>query len=218
MSFRRNEPVVETPDMDAFMDKMWNTIMAMFHFAASMLDQILSPLHVFGPVVILSLLAFVTVLVTKTLNKFIITKRYIELEKEFQYWYKIREEAMKGPDYDKAKGIAKNIDQAKLNRVYYDYFLEGFLLGLARNILPVFIMVAYINESFRSEELLRLFGKGYLFSLPSTGGKELLVGSVFFYIIALVLTHLAWAVIKRIAKKKVALPRQTIDSITSDVV
>ncbi len=204
--------------MDAFMDSMWNYIMAMFHFSASLLDQVLAPLHVFGPVFILTLLAVITVLITRTLNKYIITKRYIELEKEFQYWYKIREEAMKGPDYDKAKGIAKNIDQAKLNRVYYDYFLEGFLLGLARNILPVFLMVAYINESFRSEELLRLFGKGYLFSLPATGGKELLVGSVFFYIIALVLTHLAWAVIKGIVKKKGDLPEQAIDSITSDVV
>ncbi len=204
--------------MDAFMDSMWNYIMAMFHFSASLLDQVLAPLHVFGPVFILTLLAVITVLITRTLNKYIITKRYIELEKEFQYWYKIREEAMKGPDYDKAKGIAKNIDQAKLNRVYYDYFLEGFLLGLARNILPVFLMVAYINESFRSEELLRLFGKGYLFSLPATGGKELLVGSVFFYIIALVLTHLAWAVIKGIVKKKGNLPEQAIDSITSDVV
>ena len=204
--------------MDAFMDRMWDYIMAMFHFSASLLDQVLAPLHVFGPIFILTLLAVITVLITRTLNKYIITKRYIELEKEFQYWYKIREEAMKGPDYDKAKGIAKNIDQAKLNRVYYDYFLEGFLLGLARNILPVFLMVAYINESFQAEKLTLLFGKGYLFSLPSTGGKELLVGSVFFYLIALVLTHLTWAVIKRIAKKKVALPRQTIDSITSDVV
>jgi len=204
--------------MDAFMDRLWDHIMAMFHFAASMLNQVLAPLHVFGPVVILTLLAIVTVLVTKTLNKYIITKRYIELEKEFQHWYRVREEAMKGPDYEKAKGIAKNIDQAKLNRVYYDYFLEGFLLGLARNILPVFLMVAYINESFRAEELQRLFGKGYLFSLPSSGGKELLIGSVFFYLLALLMTHISWAVIKRIAKKKVKLPGQAVDSITSDIV
>ncbi len=203
--------------MDAFMDKMWNNIMAMFHFAAALLDQALAPLHVFGPVVILTLLALVTVLVTKTLNRFIITRRYIELEKEFQHWYKIREEAMKAPDYDKAKGIAKNIDQAKLNRVYYDYFLEGFLLGLARNVMPVFLMVAYINESFRAEALTRMFGRGYLFSLPSSGGKELLVGSVFYYLTALVLIHIGWAIIKRIVKKKAAGRRQAIDSITSDV-
>ncbi len=203
--------------MDAIMDKMWNNIMAMFHFVAALLDQALAPLHVLGPVVILTLLAFVTVLVTKTLNRFIITKRYIELEKEFQHWYKIREEAMKSPDYDKAKGIAKNIDQAKLNRVYYDYFLEGFLLGLARNVMPVFLMVAYINESFRAEALTRMFGKGYLFSLPSSGGKELLVGSVFYYLMALVVIHIGWAIIKGISKKKAASRRQAIDSMTSDV-
>lgn len=199
------------------MDTLWDYLLAIMHYAATLLDQLLTPFHAFGPVFILTLLAFITVLITKTLNRFIITKRYIELEKEFQHWYKIREEAMKGEDYDKAKGIAKNIDQAKLNRVYYDYFLEGFLLGLARNVLPIFIMVAYINESFRAEELTRLFGKGYLFALPATHGKHLQVGSVFYYIMALLLSYLAWAIIMGITKKKISRRRQFTDSITSNV-
>ncbi|HHD62915.1 MAG TPA: hypothetical protein ENK96_00815 [Desulfobulbaceae bacterium] len=204
--------------MDAFMDNLWEYIMAMILHAAAALDWLLSPFHMFGPIFILTLLAFVTVLVTKTLNKFIITKRYIELEKEFQHWYKIREEAMKSQDYDKAKGLAKNIDQAKLNRVYYDYFLEGFLLGLVRNVLPIFIMVTYVNESFKAEELTRLFGKGYVFAFPAANGKQLLVGSVFYYIIALLLSYLAWAVIKRMAKKKASISKQQMDSISSDIV
>jgi uncharacterized membrane protein (DUF106 family) len=204
--------------MDAFMDNLWENIMAMILYAASVLDRLLTPFHLFGPIFILTLLAFLTVVVTKLLNRFIITKRYLELEKQFKYWLKVREEAMKGDDYDKAKRLARNIDQAKLNRVYYDYFLEGFLLGLMRNVLPIFIMVAYVNESFRAEELTRLFGRGYVFALPSTNGKQLLVGSVFYYIIALLLTYLAWAVIKRIATKKGSIPEQQMDSISSDIV
>ncbi len=204
--------------MDALMDTLWDYLLAIMHHAAALLDQLLTPFHAFGPVFILTLLAFVTVGITKTLNRFIITKRYIELEKEFQHWYEIREEAMKAEDYDKAKGIAKNIDQAKLNQVYYDYFLEGFLLGLARNVLPIFIMVAYINESFRAEELTRLFGKGYLFTLPSTGGKQLMVGSVFFYIMVLLLIYLAWAVIAWMFKKKISPPsRRPVDPVTPKV-
>ena len=197
-------------DMDAFMDRMWEYTVAMLHYTASLLDKLLGPLHVFGPVFILTLLAVITVVITKTLNKYIITKRYIELEKEFQHWYKIREAAMQSDDYDKAKGIAKNIDQAKLNQVYYDYFLEGFLLGLARNIFPIFLMVAYINESFRAEALTRMFGKGYVFALPMSSGKPLLVGAVFYYILALILSHLLWSVFKRITKKKITAQNDRI--------
>jgi len=204
--------------MDAFMDSLWDNIMAMILHAAASLDWLLSPFHMLGPIFILTLLAFVTVLVTKTLNRFIITKRYIELEKEFQHWYKIREEAMKSPDYDKAKGLAKNIDQAKLNRVYYDYFLEGFLLGLARNVLPIFIMVTYVNESFKAENLTRLFGRSYVLALPTTSGKQLFIGSVFYYILSLLLLYLVWAVIKRLVVKKVSVPKQQMDSISSDIV
>lgn len=204
--------------MDAFMDTLWDHILAMILHAAAALDWLLTPFHAFGPIFILALLAFITVLVTKLLNKCIITKRYIELEKEFQYWFKIREEAMQSDDYDKAKRLARNIDQSKLNRVYYDYFLEGFLLGLARNVLPIFIMVTYVNESFKAENLTRLFGKGYVFALPATNGKQLLIGSVFYYIMALLLTYLAWAVIKRLTKKKVSVPKQQMDSISSDIV
>jgi len=188
--------------MDEFMDTLWNNIMAMIQSGASLFDQLLTPMHVFGPIVVLTLLALLTVLITKLLNRFIITKRYVELEKEFKHWLNVREEAMKGEDYEKAKRLARNIDQAKLNRAYYDYFLEGFLLGLVRNVLPIFIMVAYINEYYRAEELSRLFGKGYLFSMPSFSGEPVMVGAVFYYIITLLLTYLAWAVSKKFSSKK----------------
>jgi len=188
--------------MDEFMDTVWNNIMTMIQYGASIFDQLLTPLHVFGPLFIMTLLAVLTVLITKFLNRFIRTKRYAELEKEFQHWLKVREEAMKGEDHEKAKRLARNIDQAKLNRVYYDYFLEGFLLGLVRNVLPVFVIVAYINEYYRPEELSRLFGKGYMLSIPSTGGEPMLIGAVFYYLITLLMIHLAWFIFTKVCSKK----------------
>lgn len=188
--------------MESFMDALWTYILAAVQYCASSLDQLLVPLHGFGPIVILTLLVFVTVLITKTLNRLIITKRYIKLEKEFQHWFKVREEAMKGKDHDQAKRLAKNIDQAKLNRAYYDYFLEGFLLGLVRNVLPIFVMLAYVNESFRAEKLTTLFGKGYLFVLPFTNSNPIKVGSVFYFVLALLLTYLVWFVVKKVVRKK----------------
>ncbi|MEA2114445.1 MAG: hypothetical protein U9P36_03550 [Thermodesulfobacteriota bacterium] len=198
------------------MDSLWNNIMAMIQYGASLLDQLLTPLHVFGPIFILTLLAILTVLITKFLNRVIITKRYVELEKEFKHWFSIREEAMKGEDSDKAKRLARNIDQAKLNRAYYDYFLEGFLLGLVRNVLPIFVMVAYINEYYRAEELTRLFGKGYLFSMPSFSGEPVMVGAVFYYVITLLLTYLAWAVGKKLISRKSSVFNQPVKSVMVD--
>lgn len=186
--------------MDAFMDTLWNNIMAMIQYGASLFDQLLTPLHVFGPVFILTLLALFTVGVTKLLNRFIITRRYVELETEFKHWFKVREEAMKGEDYEKAKRLARNIDQAKLNRVYYDYFLEGFLLGLMRNVLPVMLMVVYINEYYRAERLQEIFGRDFILQLSRSGGEPILVGSVFWFLVSLLIGYLLWAVIAKLLR------------------
>jgi len=186
--------------MDAFMDSLWSKIMAMIQYGASLFDQLLTPLHVFGPVFILTLLALFTVGVTKLLNRFIITRRYVELETEFKHWFKVREEAMKGRDYEKAKRLARNIDQAKLNRVYYDYFLEGFLLGLMRNVLPIMLMVVYINEYYRAERLQEIFGRDFILQLSRSGGEPILVGSVFWFLVSLLIGYLLWAVIAKLLR------------------
>ncbi|MEA3547001.1 MAG: hypothetical protein U9R66_04995 [Thermodesulfobacteriota bacterium] len=202
--------------MDEFMDALWGNILIMAQYGASLLDRLLTPFHVFGPLVVMTLLALVTVVVTKLLNRVIVTKRYTRLEKDFQHWFKIRQEAMKCEDYEKAKRLARNIDQAKLNRVYYDYFLEGFLLGLMRNVLPIFLMCTYINVYYRAEELSRLFGKAYMLSIPSTGGEPILVGAIFYYIMTLLLSYLAWFIVTKIAAKKVSSPK-SLESVTADL-
>ena len=186
--------------MDAFMDSLWSKIMAMIQYGASLFDQLLTPLHVFGPVFILTLLALFIVGVTNLLNRFIITRRYVELETEFKHWFKVREQAMKGEDYEKAKRLARNIDQAKLNRVYYDYFLEGFLLGLMRNVLPVMLMVVYINEYYRAERLQEIFGRDFILQLSRSGGEPILVGSVFWFLVSLLIGYLLWAVIAKLLR------------------
>jgi len=65
---------------------------------------------------------------------------------------------------DKIKGsrMARNIDQAKLNRCYYDYFLEGLLLSLATMYLPILMVMSYVNTYFRPEILMELTGKEYI--------------------------------------------------------
>lgn len=196
--------------MEDILDALWDKIAAFFQLLADGLFMVLSPLHIFGPIVIITLLGIATVLFTKLMNRLIITKRYIKLEKNFQYWLNIREEAMKGEDHDKAKRLARNIDQSLLNRAYYDYFFEGLMLGLIRKVIPIFFVFAFINEFYRTEELTRLFGKGYLFTIPTTSGEPLLVGSVFYYFMALIFCYICWAIGKRvIARKKTALSKES---------
>ena len=183
--------------MNSFLDTLWEKIAAGLIALGNGFDAVVTLFHFLGPVVIIFLLAILTVLITKSLNRIIITKRYVQLEKEFKHWYHVRCEAMACEDLEKGKAMAKNIDQAKLNKVYYDYFFEGLLLGLARNVMPILLMVAYINEYFRPERLTALFNQNYIFKFNSSGGEPVLMGVVFWYILSLLIVHLAWFIIKK---------------------
>ncbi len=190
--------------MEIFLDITWEYIYAVILFLAESLDSLLSPIHALaGPATVLVILAFVTVLSTKFLSKKCRTKRHAELEKEFNHWLSIREEAMRCEDREKGSRMARNIDQAKLNRCYYDYFLEGFLLSLATTYLPVIMVVSYVNTYYRPERLLEISGRGFIVQFNSSGGDPLMIGSIFFYIVFLVSFYLAWAVLKKsLARRK----------------
>ena len=196
--------------MDALLDTAWEYLAAGFIFLGDSLYSILQHLHFLGPVVLIFLLAIATIGVIKILTKIIRTKRYAELEKTFNYWSAIRDEAMKGEDREKAKRMARNIDKAELNKAYYDYFFEGFMLGIARKIIPIFFMFAFINEYYRTEKLTALFGQAFVLKLPSTSGEPILVGAVFWYLISLFLGFLLWfAVAKTIRSLRPAKTKLT---------
>lgn len=181
------------------------------------LDVLVAPFHFLGPGVIIFLLAVLTVLFTKSLNRMIITKRYARLEKEFRHWYTVRHEAMTCEDREKGRAMAKNIDQAKLNKVYYDYFFEGLMLGLIRKIIPIFFMFAYINEYFKPQRLTEHFGQSYVFKINLTAGEPVVVGTIFWYFLSLLMVYLAWAVIKRCCCRYKTHHRLTADSIPERV-
>lgn len=183
--------------MDAVLDIIWEYIAAGVQSLAEAFYSLLQNLHFLGPVVLISLLGLGTVGVTKLLSRWIKTKRYTELEKKFKYWAALRDEAMKCEDREKGRRMARNIDQAELNKAYYDYFFEGFMLGIARKIIPIFFMFAFINEFYRSERLLEIFGREYVIRAATTGGEPVLVGAVFWYIISLFLGYLGWFFVAR---------------------
>jgi uncharacterized membrane protein (DUF106 family) len=183
--------------MDSLLDTIWEKIAGGAIAVADGFDALLAPFHFLGPAMMIFLLAVLTVFITKSLNRIIITKRYIRLEKDFKHWYNLRQTALTCEDREKGKALAKNIDQAELNRAYYDYFFEGLLLGLARKIIPIFFIFAYINEYFQPKRLVERFGQSYIFKFSSSSGEPVLIGTVAWYILSLLIVYLVWFIIKK---------------------
>lgn len=188
--------------MDAFLDTLWEYIMAGGQHLGDWMYFLVQHLHFLGPAPVISALALFTVGLTKFLDKIIITRRYIELEKAFQDLLKLRQETQNFADREKGARMARNIDKAELNRVYYDYFFEGLLLGIVRRILPIFFMFAFIDEYYRPERLQETFGKGFVLQIPTTSGAPVPIGGVFWYFISLLTIYILWAVVARRLRKK----------------
>lgn len=187
--------------MDAVLDTIWEYLVTGFIFLGDTLFTLLQHLHPLGPVLIMSLLGVCTVGLTKLLNRFIITKRYIELEKTYNHWLELRQEAMRCEDKVKGSRMARNIDKAELNKAYYDYFFEGLLLGIARKVIPIFFVFAFINEYYRPENMLSLFGREYVMQITSTSGEPVLIGAVFWYFLSLLTGYLVWSITAVLLKR-----------------
>ena len=184
--------------MEDVFDIVWLKILVLIHTFVKGLDFIFAPLNPLGPAVVILVIVLLTVAATKFLSKIYKTKRYLKLQKEFQYWYNLRNEALTCKDPEKGKALAKNIDQAKLNKVYYDFFFEGLLNSIPTKYLPILIMLAYVNEAFKSEKLLKNFGKEYIFKFVNIDGNVIKIGAVFWFVLSMLLIYLVWFVFEKL--------------------
>jgi len=187
--------------IEEFLDSLWFKTVDLVHHLKDFLDGIFAPLNSLGPAIAIFTIALITVVIAKFLTKTIKTKRYQALKKQFLYWKNLRQEALKCEDPDKSKRLARNIDQAKLNKAYYDYFLEGFLINLVTNYLPIFSFLAYVNEAYKPDNMLRLFGRDYIFKFVILNEQLIIIGAVFWFIISILLVYLGWFIIKKWFKK-----------------
>jgi len=190
--------------MNDFLDRVWETIEVVLNYAVVFMDTLFSPLEIFGPGVVIFILAFLVVIITRILSGFYVTKRYIHLEKQYKHWHGVREEAMKHPDREKGKALAKNIDQAQLNRAYYDYFFEGLLKHFAVNVLPILVMVSYVTKVYTPQTLFMRFGEKWVFSFSLGSSSQVNVSSMLWLVICLILSFILFAVLKMVFKKRYA--------------
>jgi len=181
--------------MEDVFDIAWLKILVLIHALVKGLDFLFAPLNPLGPAVAISVIVVLTVAFTKFLSRIYKTKRYLELQEEFQYFYNLRNEALTCKDPEKGKALAKNIDQARLNQVYYDYFFEGLLNSMPTKYLPILIMLAYVNETFKSKNLLEDFGRDYILKFVNFNGNVVKIGSVLWFVLSMLMVYLVWFVI-----------------------
>ena len=170
--------------MDAFLDKIWVYIEGGLTGLALVMDRLISPLEALGPAWVVLILALVTVGFTRILVRIYRTRRHDALKKEFLHWQSVREEAVKHQDREKGKAMAKNIDQAKLNKVYYDYFFEGLMKNLVTTVLPVLATIAYLSRTYTKENLAAKFGDPWIFTIGRD--SPIYIGTLFWYVICLI--------------------------------
>ena len=187
--------------MDESLDTLWFTILAGINAVVDLANWILAPLNFMGPAVIIFLIVLMLVTLTKTLSRSYTTKRYRKLKENYEHWFELRREAMAGEDREKGKALAKNIDQAELNKAYYDYFFEGFLKNMLTTIFPLLLTAAYVAKAYKPENLLKTFGQPHIFRFADTSGKPVVISAFFWFVISLLLVHILWFVGSRVYKR-----------------
>jgi hypothetical protein len=155
-----------------------------------------------GPGVVIFVLALFTVGITRFVARFYVTRRYLHLEKEFHHWKGVREEALKHPDTEKGKTLAKNIDQAQLNKAYYDYFFEGLLKHFITKVLPLLLMAAYVIKVYSPQALLSRFGEKWVFSFSFGSLFQINASSLLWFVICVIFSFILFAVLKQGLKKR----------------
>jgi hypothetical protein len=186
------------------MDTLWMFIVTMVQHGQQGLNILFSPLHMLGPTAAVAGIAVLTAAVTRVFGKKFKTKRYKELEQEFYYWYDVKQQALqlKDADPEKAKQLGRNIDQGHLNKVYYDFFFEGFLKNLLTMYIPLFLMLGYVNATYAPEALEAMTGKSHLFILPWFNGQQYPIGAVFWFVCCVLFFYVAAFVVRMMLEKK----------------
>jgi len=186
--------------MDEFLDQAWMWISNGLEILARGLDMLIAPVETLGPAASIFVLALVTVGITRVLKRVFTTRRHAELESEFRHWQAVREEAMKAEDREKGKALAKNIDQAELNKAYYDYFFEGFMTHMFTTVLPILLTLAYLSRTYTKEGLAAKFGNAWIFSIGQADPFRM--GTLFWYILCVLLSMTIYALAGRVLRKK----------------
>lgn len=195
--------------MDDFLDMVWDRIVDWIGQIAAMIDFILAPLnHRLGPAMVILILVVALVAFSKLFARIYNTRRYDELKENYEHWFELRKAAMACEDREKGKALARNIDQARLNKAYYDFFFEGFLKSIITSILPILLAAAYVNRAYSPENLMQQLGREYIFKFSRSGSDPVIISSFFWFVICLFMVYLAWFAAGLIIRRRVGAKKK----------
>ncbi len=181
------------------MDTLWRLILDILLLIQKMLNELFAPLNSLNPAIAIVCIALIAFLLAKFLTQKYRTKRYNALKQEFEYWFALKQEAVKMQDREpeKAKQVAKSIDQEKLNKVYYEFFIEGLLNNLLTLHIPILSLLLYVNYTYTPEFLQKNFGSSFLFQLPWFNEQTLKIGASAWFVCVLIVIFCLWQFGKR---------------------
>ena len=186
--------------MDDFLDIVWMQIQYGLENVCTALDKLLAPVEVLGPAWVVLVLALATAGITRILSKIYRTRRFKDLKDEFIHWQSVRQVAMEAEDRDKGAAMAKTIDLAKLNQVYYDYFFEGLMKNMVTTVLPLLLVVSYLSRTYTRESLETRFGSQWIFTLGSSP-DAFQVGTLLWFIICVSASFILFTLVGFLIKK-----------------
>ena len=76
------------------------------------------------------------------------------------------------------------------------------MLSLATRYLPIFSLMAYVNEAYKAENLVKRFGRSYVFKLTGFSENPIPISAAFWFLVSIFLCYVAWFFIKRLYVKK----------------
>jgi membrane protein implicated in regulation of membrane protease activity len=198
--------------MEAWMDALWFQIVAVVANVKQAADVVLSPLNRVDPLLTVIVLAVATVAIIRYLGRVYTTRRYRELKAEFEKWHGLRMEALRSGDREKGKALARNIDQAGMNRVYYDYFFEGLLKSVVTCHLPLLVVAAYVNEAYNPKVFPEMYGRPHFFLTPGIIGEPVAFSGLFVFVLAVAAVAVIWAVVSRRIHRNTPKPQAKADT------
>ncbi len=176
------------------MDTLWIFILDSLMFFQKMLNELFSPINSLSPALSIAIIALIAFLIAHFSTRKYKTKRYKDLKQEFEYWFAIKKEAleMRESEPEKAKQVAKSIDQEKLNKVYYEFFIEGLLNNLLTLHMPILFLLLYVNYTYTPEFLQKTFGSSSLFQLVLFNEQTISIGASAWFFFVLITIFCIW--------------------------
>lgn len=187
--------------MNDFLDHAWAQIMVMCQTGQAGFDTLFAPLAPWGPHMVIFAQTLFVVMIIRLIRRVYVPRRYLELKRKFEHWHAVRAEAANHPDREKGRLLARNIDQAELNKAYYDYFFEGLLKNLITHVIPLLLMGSYVAESYAPQVLLDRFGQEWVFSF-TLFSRHFTISALLWFIICTAACYPALQILSRITGKR----------------